>query len=70
MQTDSLTRFLHALSPASREKVEQLPRERQEKLADAWEADLRDNTDLLTVSELDPAEAESEAAEHIVRTQT
>lgn len=67
MQTDTVTRFLHALSPASREDVEQLPREQQEKMAEEWERYLRDDTDLLSLSELDPAVAENRAAEHVIR---
>ncbi|MEU2589230.1 hypothetical protein ABZ612_41970 [Streptomyces avermitilis] len=70
MQTDpadTVARFLHALSPASREVVRQLPRDQQETLAAAWERDLLDDTSLLTLSELDPASAEHRAAEHVVR---
>ncbi|GAA2709975.1 MULTISPECIES: hypothetical protein [Streptomyces] len=67
METDTVTRFLHALSPASREDVQQLPREEQEKLAATWEDYLRDDTDLLSLSELDPPTAENRAAEHVVR---
>ncbi|MFG2386942.1 hypothetical protein [Streptomyces avermitilis] len=70
MQTDSadtVARFLHALSPASREVVRQLPRDQQETLAAAWERDLLDDTSLLTLSELDPASAEHRAAEHVVQ---
>ncbi len=66
METDTVTRFLHALNPTSREDVRQLPREQQEKMAAAWEDYLRDDTDLLTLSELDPPAAESKAAEHVV----
>ncbi|MEV5242452.1 hypothetical protein AB0K89_25620 [Streptomyces cinnamoneus] len=66
-QTDTVARFLHALSPASREDVRQLPREQQEKMAGAWEGLLRDDTDLLALSELDPPTAEHRAAEHVVR---
>ncbi|GHF20238.1 MULTISPECIES: hypothetical protein [Streptomyces] len=67
MPTDELTRFLAALSPANRQKVEQQPQEQQEKLAAAWEAELREDRDLDTLSELSPHAAEDEAAERIVR---
>ncbi|GHF69973.1 hypothetical protein GCM10010218_59140 [Streptomyces mashuensis] len=67
MQTDPVTRFLHALPPESRHDVEQLPRDQQERLADAWEEYLRNDTDLMSLSELDPAKAEHEAAEHVVK---
>ncbi|MEU4213185.1 hypothetical protein AB0F13_24875 [Streptomyces sp. NPDC026206] len=66
-RTDTVTRFLHALSPASREDVQQLPREQQEKMAAEWENHLRDDTDLMSLSELDPATAENRAAEGVAR---
>ncbi|MFF7725327.1 hypothetical protein [Streptomyces sp. NPDC008001] len=66
MPTDEVARFLEALSPAHREEVRQKPREEQEKLAAAWEAELRQDTDLDTLSELSPAAAESEAARRVV----
>ncbi|MEU9303467.1 hypothetical protein [Streptomyces sp. NPDC048269] len=65
MDTDSLTRFLKALAPARREEVQQLPRERQEDMAAAWEKRLADDVSLLTLSELDPHTAESRAAEDV-----
>ncbi|KNB53140.1 hypothetical protein [Streptomyces caatingaensis] len=64
---DELARFLAALSPADREKVQAQPRERQEQLAAAWEAELSEDTDLDTLSELSPAAAADEAAERVVR---
>ncbi|MET8248651.1 hypothetical protein ABZV31_32210 [Streptomyces sp. NPDC005202] len=67
MEFDTVTRFLHALSPASQERVRELPREKQEQMAQAWERHLSDDTDLLSVSELDPAAAEHQAAEHVVQ---
>ncbi|MFI9204128.1 hypothetical protein [Streptomyces sp. NPDC053048] len=65
MQTDPLTRFLNALTPATREKVRRLPQDDQRKLADAWETELAEDTDLDTLSELSPSAAESEAAERV-----
>ncbi|MET7853954.1 hypothetical protein AB0D78_41190 [Streptomyces avermitilis] len=65
--TDTVARFLHALSPASRDVVRQLPRDQQEMMAAAWEGHLRDDTSLLTLSELDPASAEHQAAERVVQ---
>ncbi|MFG2297914.1 hypothetical protein [Streptomyces sp. NPDC048603] len=67
MDTDPVTRFLHALSPASREEAEGLPREEQERMAQAWEGYLRDDTSLLTVDEIDPPMSEHDAAEHVMR---
>ncbi|WP_042378241.1 hypothetical protein [Streptacidiphilus melanogenes] len=64
---DELTRFLAALSPASREKVRAQPRERQQQLADAWETELTEDTDLDTLDEVSPVAAEDEAAERVVR---
>ncbi|MEU7133314.1 hypothetical protein [Streptomyces sp. NPDC046261] len=66
-QPDTVARFLHALSPASREDVRQLSRDQQEKLAAEWEKHLRDDTDLLALSELDPATAEHRAAEGVAK---
>ncbi|MEV6734727.1 MULTISPECIES: hypothetical protein [unclassified Streptomyces] len=65
MAMDELSRFLKALTPARREEIEQLPRERQEELAAAWEAELRDDHALDTLSELSPPAAESEAAKRV-----
>jgi hypothetical protein len=67
MPNDVLTRFLIALSPASRERVRVLPREQLVRLADAWEAELVEDTDLDTLSEVSPPAAEEEAAERVVR---
>ncbi|MFF2146792.1 hypothetical protein ACIRYZ_39210 [Kitasatospora sp. NPDC101155] len=64
---DELHRFLAALSPASREKVQAQPRERQEQLAAAWETELSEDTDLDTLDELSPEAAADEAAERVVR---
>jgi hypothetical protein len=64
---NELTRFLAALSPASLDKVRAQPHERQAQLADAWEAELLEDTDLDTLSELSPPAAEEEAAERVVR---
>ncbi|MCQ8768532.1 hypothetical protein [Streptomyces telluris] len=66
MPTDDVERFLGALSPAHREEVGRQPRAQQEKLAAAWEKELREDTDLDTLSELSPAAAESEAARRVV----
>ncbi|MEU8549233.1 hypothetical protein [Streptomyces roseoverticillatus] len=66
MPTDDVARFLDALSPAHREEVRRQPRQQQEKLAAAWETELREDTDLDTLSELSPAAAESEAARRVV----
>lgn len=66
MPNDAVSRFLKALSPARREEVGQLPRERQEELAAAWEAELLEDTELDTLSELSPAAAESEAARRVM----
>ncbi|MEV7615904.1 hypothetical protein [Streptomyces sp. NPDC089799] len=67
MDTDPVTRFLHALSPASREEAEGLSREELAEMAEAWEGYLRNDTSLLTVDEIDPPMSEHEAAEHVVR---
>ncbi|MGF1426706.1 hypothetical protein [Kitasatospora sp. LaBMicrA B282] len=67
MPTDELKRFLAALSPANRHLVEQQPAEQQERLAAAWEAELREDHDLDTLSELSPPAAEAEAAERVVQ---
>jgi hypothetical protein len=64
---DTVARFLKALGPEQRTAVEGQPRDRQEKLADAWEAELLEDHDLDTLSELSPAAAESEAAERVMR---
>jgi hypothetical protein len=67
MPEDELSRFLAALSPASRQKVRAQSPERQKQLADAWEAELTDDTDLDTLDEVSPVAAEDEAAERVVR---
>lgn len=67
MPIDTIERFLAALSPHDREHVRQQPRREQERLAQAWETELREDTDLDTLSELSPAAAESEAAARVVR---
>ncbi|MFD7234834.1 hypothetical protein ACFWAT_05920 [Streptomyces syringium] len=67
MQTDTVKRFLNALSPASREDVQNMPAEKQEQMAAAWEKYLSDDTSLLTLSELDPPSAEHRAAEHVIQ---
>ncbi|MGW2377915.1 hypothetical protein [Kitasatospora sp. NPDC001683] len=64
---DQLARFLTSLSPASREKVQAQPQERQEQLAAAWEDELSEDTDLDTLDELSPVAAADEAAERVVR---
>ncbi|MBT2408441.1 MULTISPECIES: hypothetical protein [unclassified Streptomyces] len=66
MSNDAVSRFLKALSPARREEVDQMPRERQEELTAAWEAELAEDTELDTLSELSPAAAESEAAKRVM----
>jgi hypothetical protein len=67
MSDDELTRFLAALSPTSREKVRSQPRERQRQLAEAWEKELVEDTDLDTLDEVSPVAAADEAAERVVR---
>lgn len=67
MTTDTVGRFLHALSPEHRADVERRPREEQERLADAWETELADDQDLDTLSELSVPAAESEAAARVMR---
>ncbi|MEY9845573.1 hypothetical protein [Streptacidiphilus sp. MAP5-3] len=67
MPDDELTRFLAALSPASRAKVRTQPSARQRELAEAWERELVEDTDLDTLDEVSPVAAEDEAAERVVR---
>jgi hypothetical protein len=67
MPIDTVELFLVALSPQAREYVQQQPHEEQERLAAAWEEELRDDTDLDTLSELSPPAAESEAAARVVK---
>ncbi|MBH5338014.1 hypothetical protein IHE55_25835 [Streptomyces pactum] len=67
METDPVTRFLHALTPSSREAVRALDRDRQEAMAEEWERRLRDETELMTLSELDPPSAETRAAEEVAQ---
>ncbi|MEU6066932.1 MULTISPECIES: hypothetical protein [Streptomyces] len=67
MAIDTMERFLAALSPHDRELVQQQPRAEQERLADAWERELAEDTDLDTLSELSPPAAESEAAARVVK---
>ncbi|MFE0512444.1 hypothetical protein [Streptomyces sp. NPDC058964] len=67
MAIDTLERFLAALSPHDREHIQQQSREEQERLADAWERELAEDTDLDTLSELSPPAAESEAAARVVK---
>jgi hypothetical protein len=64
---DELTRFLAALNPDDRRKVRAQPEQRQRELAAAWEAELREDTDLDTLDEVSPVAAEDEAAERVVR---
>ena len=67
MQTDPLSRFLDVLAPTSRDNVRRLPHETQEEMAARWETYLTDDTDLLSLDELDPHAAEVKAAEHVVK---
>ncbi|MFH8371770.1 hypothetical protein [Streptomyces sp. NPDC018031] len=67
MDTDPVTRFLAALAPATREAVRELAREQQETMADEWERRLRDESSLMTLSELDPPSAEHQAAEEVAK---
>jgi hypothetical protein len=67
MPIDTVERFLAALDPRHREQVQGLPREERERLAEAWETELRQDTDLDTLSELSPAAAESEAAARVAK---
>jgi hypothetical protein len=69
MTTDAVERFLRALSPEHREEVGRRPREEQQRLADAWEAELVEDHDLDTLSELSVPAAESEAAARVMRKQ-
>ncbi|MET8575834.1 hypothetical protein [Streptomyces sp. NPDC005012] len=66
MTTDTVGRFLNALSPEHRRDVERRPREEQERLAEAWEAELAEDHDLDTLSELSVPAAESEAAARVM----
>ncbi|GGI95277.1 hypothetical protein [Streptomyces brasiliensis] len=67
MPIETVARFLTALSPHDRERVEGMPRGEQERLAAAWEVELQQDTDLDTLSELSPPAAEHEAAERVVK---
>ncbi|EYT79516.1 MULTISPECIES: hypothetical protein [unclassified Streptomyces] len=67
MAIDTVERFLIALDPRHREQVRGLPREERDRLAATWEDELREDTDLDTLSELSPAAAESEAAARVAR---
>lgn len=67
MPIDTVERFLAALDPRHREQVRGLSREERERLAEAWETELRQDTDLDTLSELSPAAAESEAAARVAQ---
>ncbi|MFH8221216.1 hypothetical protein ACH4C2_15835 [Streptomyces sp. NPDC018057] len=67
MAIDTVERFLTALDPRHREQVRGLPREERDRLAATWEDELREDTDLDTLSELSPAAAESEAAARVAR---
>ncbi|TWD18714.1 hypothetical protein FB570_109152 [Streptomyces sp. T12] len=67
MPTDSVERFLTALDPEHREAVGTKPREEQQRLADAWERELADDTELDTLDELSPPAAEAEAARRVLR---
>ncbi|MFI9604690.1 MULTISPECIES: hypothetical protein [Streptomyces] len=67
MPIDTVERFLTALDPHHRERVQGLSRKEQESLAAAWEAELRQDTDLDTLSELSPPAAECEAAARVAR---
>ncbi|GAA1015146.1 hypothetical protein STXM2123_5543 [Streptomyces sp. F-3] len=67
MPIDTVERFLAALDPRHREQVQGLPRTERERLAEAWETELRQDTDLDTLSELSPAAAECEAAARVAR---
>jgi hypothetical protein len=64
---NDVKRFLAALSPADRQRVEQQPAEQLERLAAAWEAELREDHDLDSLSEVSPHAAEEEAAKRILR---
>ncbi len=55
MSMESVERFLTALDPEHREAVTAKPREEQQRLADAWERELADDTELDTLDELSPA---------------
>ncbi|MCB5182642.1 hypothetical protein [Streptomyces antimicrobicus] len=67
MPGDDVERFLGALDPGDREDVRRRPRQEQERLAAAWEAELRDDAELDTLDELSPAAAEAEAAQRVLR---
>jgi hypothetical protein len=66
MPMDSVSRFLAALNPEDRRTVDAEPREEQERLAAAWERELETDTELDTLDELSPAEAEAEAARRVL----
>ncbi|MGW6454578.1 hypothetical protein ACWF94_01400 [Streptomyces sp. NPDC055078] len=65
MSTDTVARFLAALSPEHQDEVGKLPADEQERLAAAWEAELAGD-DLDTLDELSPTAAESEAARRVL----
>ncbi|MGA5110003.1 hypothetical protein ACPCTK_24615 [Streptomyces pseudogriseolus] len=66
MSMESVERFLTALDPEHREAVTAKPREEQQRLADAWERELADDTELDTLDELSPSAAEAEAARRVL----
>ncbi|GAA2911609.1 hypothetical protein GCM10010478_07910 [Streptomyces erythrogriseus] len=70
MSMDSVERFLTALDPDHREAVSAKPHEEQQRLADAWERELADDTELDTLDELSPPAAEAEAARRVLGLET
>ncbi|GHF94142.1 hypothetical protein [Streptomyces thermodiastaticus] len=66
MPIDTVERFLAALPPPDRERIRKLPHAEQKGLAEAWETELRQDTDLDTLSELSPPAAEHEAAARVL----
>ncbi|MER5912448.1 hypothetical protein ABT124_18640 [Streptomyces sp. NPDC001982] len=67
MPIETVERFLTALNPHDRERVHEMPRGEQERLAAAWETELQQDWHLDTLSELSPPAAEHEAASRVVK---
>ncbi|MEV6196664.1 hypothetical protein AB0M19_30175 [Streptomyces sp. NPDC051920] len=66
MPMDSVARFLAALTPEDRQTITAAPRDEQERLAAAWEAELEADDELDTLDELSPPAAEAEAARRVL----
>ncbi|MEU4171792.1 hypothetical protein AB0F46_33535 [Streptomyces sp. NPDC026665] len=66
MPMDAVARFLAALTPEDRQTIDAAPRDEQERLAAAWEAELEADDELDTLDELSPPAAEAEAARRVL----